>query len=132
MVLAAASVCLADSSIPPDASHKIAVFTQPPTGIPTQSMPGGPLLGNGDVGIVMAGPAEEQQYYIGKNDFWRRTGASVETVGHLTLSIPSLKGGTYRLEEDMTLAETQGIFTQGWNSGPHSFLGGRKGEPAAD
>ena len=35
-------------------------------------MPDGPLLGNGDVGVVLAGPPEAQVFYIGKNDFWTR------------------------------------------------------------
>ena len=92
-------------------SHVVA-FASPPGGMPTQVMPGGALLGNGDVGVTMAGPAEEQQYYIGKNDLWRLTDEKVLTAGHLTLSIPSLKDATYRLEQDMDLAEVRGIFSK--------------------
>ena len=90
-----------------------AVFTGPPQGIPTGTMPGGPLLGNGDVGVVLAGPPEEQRFYIGKNDFWRRNNASVITVGSVSLSMPQLQGAAYRQEQDLALAEVRGSFTKG-------------------
>ena len=46
-----------------------AVFTQPPRQVPTRGMPDGPLLGNGDVGVVLAGPPEAQEFYIGQKRF---------------------------------------------------------------
>jgi len=91
----------------------IAVFTAAPGGVPTGTMPDGPLLGNGDVGVVLAGPPEEQRFYIGKNDFWRRNNASVITVGMVTLAIPQLPGASYRQEQDILLAEVRGAFTNG-------------------
>ena len=39
----------------PVVSRHIATFTQPPHQVPTNAMPDGPLLGNGDVGVVLAG-----------------------------------------------------------------------------
>ncbi|MCX6996879.1 MAG: hypothetical protein NTV49_07300 [Kiritimatiellaeota bacterium] len=90
-----------------------AVFTAPPGGVPTGTMPDGPLLGNGDVGVVLAGPPEEQRFYIGKNDFWRRNNASVITVGLVTLVLPQLQGASYRQEQDLALAEVRGFFTKG-------------------
>jgi hypothetical protein len=47
-----------------------AVFARPPRNVPTNLMPDGPLLGNGDLGVVLSGPPEEQRFHIGKNDFW--------------------------------------------------------------
>ncbi len=90
-----------------------AVYTKPPEGIPTGTMPDGPLLGNGDVGIVMSGPPEEQRFYVGKNDFWRRNDAAVMNVGMLTVMIPELKGASYRQEQDMGLSEVRGAFING-------------------
>ncbi len=90
-----------------------AVYTSPPQGIPTGQMPDGPLLGNGDVGIVMAGSAEQQQFYVGKNDFWRRNNASAMNVAMLTLAIPELKGASYLQQQDLALAEVRGAFTNG-------------------
>ena len=55
-----------------------AVFTAPPKNVPTGFMADGPLLGNGDMAVVMGGPPEEQQFFIGKNDFWGRAFPGVE------------------------------------------------------
>jgi hypothetical protein len=73
-----------------------AVFNAPPGGVPTQAMPDGPLLGNGDMGVVPAGPPEAQRFHIGKNDFWTRTrgDAKVITVGTVKLFISALQGAS--------------------------------------
>jgi hypothetical protein len=78
-------------------------------------MPDGPLLGNGDVGVVLAGPPEAQVFYIGKNDFWTRHPgkAKVINVGRVELNIPALQGASYRQEQDMAHAEVRGTFTKG-------------------
>jgi hypothetical protein len=88
------------------------VFTRPPQHVPTNMMPDGPLLGNGDVGVVLAGPPEEQRFFIGKNDFWRRNDASVIAVGSVGLSIPALQGASYRQEMDLGRAEVRGSFAR--------------------
>jgi alpha-L-fucosidase 2 len=91
-----------------------AVFTAPPRAVPTSGMPDGPLLGNGDVGVVLAGPPEAQTFYIGKNDFWTRTpgDAKVIAVGRVELNIPAMQGATYRQEQDLARAEVRGAFTK--------------------
>ena len=91
-----------------------AVFTEPPKNVPTYYMPDGPLLGNGDLGIALAGPPEEQRFYIGKNDWWGYgDGSRAMPVGGLTLAIAGLKGASYRQEQDLALAEVRGAFTNG-------------------
>ena len=97
------SLSLAASAAAADPTYEIvskhnAIFTAPPQQVPTRGMPDGPLLGNGDVGVVLAGPPELQAFYIGKNDFWTRhpSDARVINVGRLELSIPALQGATYR------------------------------------
>jgi dienelactone hydrolase len=91
-----------------------AVFDAPPKNVPTKAMPDGPLLGNGDVGVTMAGPPEAQRFHIGKNDFWTRHpgDAKVITVGTVTLSIPALKGASYRQEQDLARAQVRGAFSK--------------------
>jgi hypothetical protein len=89
-----------------------AVFTEPPKNIPTYYMPDGPLLGNGDLGIALAGAPEEQRFFIGKNDWWGYgDGSRAMPVGGLTLAIAELKGASYRQEQDLALAEVRGSFT---------------------
>jgi hypothetical protein len=50
------------------ATHTIA-FGKPAAAVPTNGMPDGPLLGNGDLGVVQAGPPEALAFHIGKGDF---------------------------------------------------------------
>ncbi len=91
-----------------------AVFTAPPKNIPTYYMPDGPLLGNGDLGIALAGAPEVQRFYIGKNDWWGYgDGSRAMPVGGLTLAIAELKGASYWQEQDLALAEVRGAFTNG-------------------
>jgi hypothetical protein len=91
-----------------------AVFTAQPKNIPTYYMPDGPLLGNGDLGVTMAGAPELQRFYIGKNDWWGYgDNTRAMPVGGLTLAIEELKGASYRQEQDMALAEVRGAFTNG-------------------
>ena len=91
-----------------------AVFDMPPKSVPTNAMPDGPLLGNGDVGVALAGPPEAQRFHIGKNDFWTRHqgDAKVITVGSIKLSIPALQGAAYRQEQDLARAEVRGTFAK--------------------
>lgn len=57
-----------------------AVFNAPPQHVPTSGIPDGPLLGNGDVGVVLAGPPEAQTFYIGKINCWTRHPANAKTI----------------------------------------------------
>ena len=43
------------------AKHSITLNA--PVGEPTGGMPSGPLLGNGDIGVMQSGPAEQLIYY---------------------------------------------------------------------
>ena len=93
-------------------AHYTLVMTQPPLHVPTGTVVDGPILGNGDLGVAMGGPPEEQSWYFGKNDFWSLQ-ASPMSVGGLTLRIPALAGASYRQEQDLANAEVRGTFTKG-------------------
>ncbi len=99
---------------PPVARHR-GVWTSPPGNVPTQAMPDGPLLGNGDVGVVVAGPPQALRFHISKNDFWSRTpgDARILTCGTVTLQAPELAGASYRMEQDLHRAEAVGTFARG-------------------
>jgi hypothetical protein len=88
------------------------VMTSPPKHVPSGTVVDGPILGNGDVGVVVGGPPDHVQFYIGKNDFWSQQ-ASPMTVGGMDLDMPGLHGASYREEEDILHAETQGTFSTG-------------------
>lgn len=115
MLVLMACPVMAGELTPGVAMDYTAVFKVPPEDVPTQAMPGGPLLGNGDVGVVLAGPPESQRFHIGKNDFWTRHpgNAKVITVGTVNLSIPAMKGASYHQEQDLARAEVRGTFVKG-------------------
>lgn len=97
-----------------DSMDYSAVFLAPPTNVPTKAMPDGPLLGNGDLGVTLAGPPELQSFYIGKNDFWVGDSNSfhVTSVGCLQVSIPDLQGASYRQDQPLLQAEVRGQFAK--------------------
>jgi len=75
----------------------------------------GPLLGNGDVGVVLASlPPERQTFYIGKSGFWTRApnNTKVINVARVELDIPSLRGASCRQEQDLAQAEVCGTFSK--------------------
>ena len=88
------------------------VMTQPPQHVPTGTVVDGPILGNGDLGVALGGPPEDQRFYFGKNDFWSQQ-QSPMSVGGVALSIPDLAGASYRQEQDLSKAEVRGTFTKG-------------------
>ena len=45
-------------------------WTMPPRRVPSGSSTDGPLVGNGDLGVVAGGGTGRVQLYTGKNDFW--------------------------------------------------------------
>ena len=103
------------------------VMEHPPGKVPSRDVVDGPLFGNGSLGAVISGPPEFQQYWISKNNFWRlkdghRQGGPRLFAG-LDISIPALKGGTYRIEQDMFSAITTSTFGKdGTNVTLRSFV----------
>jgi hypothetical protein len=102
----------AEPSGPEIVAHCTSVITSPPKRVPSPRDVDGPLLGNGDLGAVLAGPPEEQSIYLGKNDFWSQQQFPLP-VGGLKLLIPELRGASYRQEQDILNAEVRGIFGKG-------------------
>ncbi len=93
------------------------LMQSPPGRVPSRDVVNGPLLGNGNLGAVISGPPEAQKYWISKNNFWRlkdghRQGGP-RLFGGLDININDLKGGTYRVEQDIYPAITISTFTKG-------------------
>ena len=91
-----------------------AVWTAPTTRTPANHSVDGPLMGNGDMKIAVGGPAEEQRFYIAKNDLWRLKSQIDQSCpvgfGHLAIRIPALKGASYHIEQTWAEPETVGTF----------------------
>ena len=112
-------------------SRHAGVFVKPPEKVPTNGSVDGPILGNGDVGVALAGPPGNQAWCIGKNDFWSRTLGRIVTVGGLRLRLPGLAGASYHQEQDLLKAEVRGTFgspdgakvsTRSWVSADENLL----------
>ncbi|MCX6877883.1 MAG: hypothetical protein NTW21_29330 [Verrucomicrobia bacterium] len=83
-----------------------------PAGGASGAMAGGPIMGNGDVGVMLSGPAEELIFYIGKNDSWGSLSQSVMAVGQMRIMTPALQGATLRTTVDMQHAELRGEYAK--------------------
>lgn len=86
------------------------LWQQMPGNIATWHMTGGALLGNGSVGVAIGGSPDQQEFYVGRNDFWSVLRGSIMPVGRLEISIPSLRGAAARLSENIGNADVTGTF----------------------
>lgn len=75
-----------------------------------------PLLGNGDVGIVIGGGIDQMTFYAGKNEFWSRDEKRTKALGRIALFVPSMAGASYYMEQDIAHAEVRGNFTLNGNT----------------
>ena len=57
------------------------VMIHPPQHVPYGTVVDGPILGNGDLGVAIGGPPEDQRFYFGKNDFWSHRGPPCRSGG---------------------------------------------------
>ena len=77
-------------------------WSEPPRKVPCNTATDAPLLGNGDLGVCIGGPPEDQGYWIAKNDFWkmrsRHDSTGVRMFGTLRVSVPCLQGASYHVE----------------------------------
>jgi len=97
----------------------VAVFHEPPKHVPMRQMGDGPLLGNGDLGVMLGGPPNALRFWIGKNDFWRAAGRVVDgsrfgrTLGGpcgitaIGLCVDPVSSESYHAEQDMRNAEVR-------------------------
>ncbi|MDI3319846.1 glycosyl hydrolase family 95 catalytic domain-containing protein [Pinibacter soli] len=114
IVLLKASIAVSQPGSANDAlsivdAHKI-FFSAPAHHIPTDKMPDAPLLGNGDIGVAIAGSPDSLAFYIGKNDFWGVQTAAPMAVGKIQLLVPALSGASYAATCDMRRAVWDGTF----------------------
>ena len=92
-------------------------WSEPPRKVPCNTATDAPLLGNGDLGVCIGGPPEDQGYWIAKNDFWkmrsRHDSTGVRMFGTLRVSVPCLQGASYHVEQELHSAVTLSRFSTG-------------------
>jgi alpha-L-fucosidase 2 len=108
------SLIQTDNPMPPVVKFK-AAFNSPPQLVPTRKVVDGPIMGNGDVGVVLSGPPEKQRFWISKNDFWKAKpvypNAGPRPVGGIEIDIPALEGGSYEVNQVLENGTLTGRFT---------------------
>ncbi|HLZ57913.1 MAG TPA: hypothetical protein VKR06_13325 [Ktedonosporobacter sp.] len=87
------------------------VWTSPPTNLMSGETADGPLMGNGDVGVVVGGTINNMTFYLGKNDFWSANSHAIKPLGRILLAVPGLGGSSYNMVEDLLHAEVRGTFS---------------------
>ncbi|MEI7781631.1 MAG: hypothetical protein WCJ18_06875, partial [Planctomycetota bacterium] len=112
------------------ATRNVGIRTTPCRQTPCALLPDGNLLGNGDVGVVVAGTTAKQDFFIGKNDFWApttvygylrtdvpplasRIGQQAYPIGGVSIEIPCLEQAEFRQEMDLYHAESRSLTTKG-------------------
>ena len=98
------------ASAPREVDNHLAVFNKPPTGVPSNLVVDGPLLGNGDIGVVLDGPPSDQRFSIGKNDFWDYSSRRIVALGGVRVQIPAIKDANYHQEQVLADAVVRGQF----------------------
>jgi hypothetical protein len=91
-------------------------WTSPPAITDTSQAMDAPLLGNGDVGAAIIGPPSAMTFILSKNEFWSLSNGMVKAMARLNLSLSGLAGATYRMEQDISKGEADGLFTLSGNT----------------
>jgi len=92
------------------------IFESPPVNVPTNKVPDGPLLGNGDVGVVISGEPELQRLWVSKNDFWmaregnHRAGGP-KLFGGIDIRMIAMRGAKYYVEQEVYEPQVVATFT---------------------
>ncbi len=76
-------------------------FNSQPRPIPTGALPGGPLLGNGDMGVSLGGPPDQLRFYIDKSDFFGVIRGYMLPMGSLRLHIPALRHASWHAAQNI-------------------------------
>ena len=75
-----------------------------------------PVTGNGDMAVMIGGPATSLSFCVGKSDFWGVQHGVIMPVGKLLLSVSTLSGSSYSLVQNVGPATVSGSFTSGSSS----------------
>jgi hypothetical protein len=75
-------------------------FTSPASCCSSEA-PGGPLMGNGNLGVVVINPINAMIFLLGKKEFWSLAGGKVEPMASMSLSIPNMSGTSFAMQENI-------------------------------
>jgi len=81
----------------------------------TNEIANGPLMGNGNLGVVVVNPINTMTFLLGKNDFWSLAGGQVEPMASMALSIPTMAGASFAMQQNIYTGTVTGQFTLSGN-----------------
>jgi hypothetical protein len=87
------------------------------------TMVNAPVVGNGDMGLMIGGASTSLNFVVGKADFWGVQHGVIMPVGKLVLNASSLSGSSYSLVENVGAATVTGTFAIGnYGLGMNSWI----------
>jgi hypothetical protein len=90
-------------------------FTSPGSCCSNEAPNGGPLLGNGNLGVVVVNPINTMTFLLGKNEFWSLSGGQVEPMASMALSIPGMSSASFAMQQNIYTGTVTGQFTLNGN-----------------
>jgi alpha-L-fucosidase 2 len=95
-------------------SKHTVTFSNPPKLTPADRAVDGPLMGNGDMGVAIAGDAQKHCFILCKNDFWRLKHQYGKTCpvpfGEFVITLNQFNNNNYEITQDLHSATTTGNF----------------------
>jgi len=86
-------------------------FTKVPSNTNTGAAPtDAPLLGNGDVGVIVANNIDAMTFILAKNEFWSLNEGQVKAMARLSLAVQGMAGASYSMTQDISKGEVNGTF----------------------
>ena len=68
------------------------------------------LMGNGDLGVILAGTASLLEIFLGKNEFISQDEGIPKAMSRIHLQFPALKGASHHVEQQLLKAQVSGEF----------------------
>ncbi|MFK7691326.1 glycosyl hydrolase family 95 catalytic domain-containing protein [Paenibacillus sp. HJGM_3] len=95
--------------------HK-GIWELPPAINDTNRFSDAPLLGNGDVGIIVLGTIDAFTFVAGKNEFISLEEGRPKAMAAIELRIPGMAGASHHVEQEIAVGKVNGTFTLDGNT----------------
>jgi alpha-L-fucosidase 2 len=91
-------------------------WSSPPTMLTGGETTDAPLLGNGNIGVFIAGGISSMTFQIGKNEYWSYANASQYTMADMNLAVSGMSGASYSMKQVLSNGQVTGTFTNSGNT----------------
>ncbi len=88
-------------------------WTEPPKNTDTQMFSDAPMIGNGDVGVVIGGTPDSLHFYLGKSEFISLSEGAQKAMSRLILSFPQMEGASYHARQMISSGKVRMTFQKG-------------------